>query len=286
MSQNNVYQTETEKYTLKLQYFIVLTSKKELFPEANLEKKLGPFKSVIKPQSSAVFSNTINPVPVKQHIGVRKESIKAYRRPNQQQETAENILIQESSKAREKMNELVLKSTAECRKDSLWNRMLIAAHSEEDLKKKKRSDTDDSKDGYYPKLNHDEFLELLRMVVKIRLADIDPKLMPFQNMSLPWYKSLYRVLQSRYQETHRCFSSPDGQVQYLVVINPKFQDMLMMLMVDNKDNKTELCAIFREVYSDTTEHTPEHPNLPLINIQDHETDFINVCCFHLWASLL
>jgi hypothetical protein len=63
---------------------------------------------------------------------------------------------------------------------------------------------------YHQKLTHDEFLELLGMVIKTSLAEIDPQLMPFQNMSLLWFKSLYKVLQSKYQETHRCFSSLDG----------------------------------------------------------------------------
>jgi hypothetical protein len=71
---------------------------------------------------------------------------------------------------------------------------------------------------YHQKLTHDEFLELLGMVIKTSLAEIDPQLMPFQNMSLLWFKSLYKVLQSKYQETHRCFSSLDGLVQYLVCI--------------------------------------------------------------------
>ena len=46
MSQSNVYQTDAERYTLKLQYFIVLTSKRDLFPVAYLEKKLGQFKTL------------------------------------------------------------------------------------------------------------------------------------------------------------------------------------------------------------------------------------------------
>lgn len=46
LSQNSVYQSETEKYTLKLQYFIVLTSQRDLFPVDFLEKKLGQFKSI------------------------------------------------------------------------------------------------------------------------------------------------------------------------------------------------------------------------------------------------
>ena len=41
-----------------------------------------------------------NPVPVKQHIGVRKQSRRPYKRTNQHQETAENILMQESTMAR------------------------------------------------------------------------------------------------------------------------------------------------------------------------------------------
>jgi hypothetical protein len=80
MSQSNVYQTEAEKYTLKLQYFIVLTSKRELFPVAYLEKKLGQFKSAIIPQLSSKYfillTNGSNLFPVtsveKQNRAVNK----------------------------------------------------------------------------------------------------------------------------------------------------------------------------------------------------------------------
>lgn len=38
-------------------------------------------------------------------------------------------------------------STAKCRRDILWQRMLVGDQTEDDGKKKKRSDTEESRDG-------------------------------------------------------------------------------------------------------------------------------------------
>ena len=37
--------TEAERTTLRLKYYIILTSKKDLYPKPTLERKLGVFKS-------------------------------------------------------------------------------------------------------------------------------------------------------------------------------------------------------------------------------------------------
>ena len=45
------------------------------------------------------------------------------------------------------MYDIIEVSTAKCRKDLLWQRMLIGDQAEEDSKRKRRSDTEESKDG-------------------------------------------------------------------------------------------------------------------------------------------
>ncbi|KAJ8305421.1 hypothetical protein KUTeg_015966 [Tegillarca granosa] len=106
------------------------------------------------------------------------------------------------------MKDMVNESKTKCRRDNLWQRMLVGDQAEEDGKRKKRSETEESKDG-----------SLLDMVVKKPLFEIDKQLMPFYNLSFQWYKSLYKYLLTRYPETHRCFSSADGHIQYIVSEN-------------------------------------------------------------------
>ena len=47
---------------------------------------------------------------------------------------------------REKIHKLAVVSMEKCRRDFLWNKLLIGDLMDEDLKRKKRSDTEDSKD--------------------------------------------------------------------------------------------------------------------------------------------
>lgn len=66
------------------------------------------------------------------------------------------------------------------------------------------------------KLEFEEFLELLGMSVQMSLDSIDAKLIPFLNMNFLWYSGLFKKLQAKYPDTHRCFTSSDGLVQYIV----------------------------------------------------------------------
>lgn len=86
------------------------------------------------------------------------------------------------------------------------------------------------------KLEFEEFLELLGMSVQMSLDSIDAKLIPFLNMNFLWYSGLFKKLQAKYPDTHRCFTSSDGLVQYIVSwcyqlrysVNRCFQSQIMI----------------------------------------------------------
>ena len=61
-----------------------------------------------------------------------------------------------------------------------------------------------------------EFEELLNFVTRVSLRDIDATLVPLHHMSMAWYRSLIKVLRTKYAERHRYFSLPDASVQYVV----------------------------------------------------------------------
>ncbi|XP_060082039.1 KICSTOR complex protein SZT2-like [Ylistrum balloti] len=278
-SQQVNFQNESERTLLKLHYFVVMTSCRELFPKATIDNKEGT-KGVFLEE----LRDRSKPVPVKQHIGVRQETVRTSRTSDVHNTPGYNLLMEEAQLAREKIESMVEVSTEKCRKDLLWQRMLVGEQSEEDGRRKKRSETEESRD-VYQKLSFDEFLELLAKVVKTPLGELDPMLMQLESMNFMWYKGLFRVLQTHYPETHRCFFSHDGQTQYILILNPNYLDMFMMLMLDNTEKRTDLCAIFRESITDQ-EHSPENPNLSVLGMHSHVEDFVNVCCYHLWASMV
>lgn len=109
------------------------------------------------------------------------------------------------------------------------------------------------------KLEFEEFLELLGMSVQMSLDSIDAKLIPFLNMNFLWYSGLFKKLQAKYPDTHRCFTSSDGLVQYIVSwcyqlrysVNRCFQ-IQIMIKLDISFSFFVSCAtillIFRNFY--------------------------------------
>ncbi|KAK3091384.1 hypothetical protein FSP39_019468 [Pinctada imbricata] len=273
-SQQLNFQIEAEKNSLRLNYFLILTSKIELFPTA--DRKGEEFKDMVLQELSQRSK------PVKQHIGARKQQQVS---PNILKTPAGLLLMQEAEIARKRMFEIVEVSTAKCRKDLLWQRMLIGDQTEEDAKRKPRSETEESRDGIQ-RLSFEEFLELLEMTTKTSLSDIDKQLVSLHNMSLPWYKGLYKKLQTKYPEMHRCFTSSDGNVQCILILNPNWLDMLMMLKIDSRSNKVEMCSVFKEPLSDQGETLDGSVSLSSSSYHALVEDFVNVCCFYLWSTML
>lgn len=139
---------------------------------------------------------------------------------------------------------MIERSEVKCRKDSLWQRMLIGGKLEEKDNVSLWTKTkffewffflkilkytfllcdrfDQTCTTFFflhlqlQKLEFEEFLELLGMSVQMSLDSIDAKLIPFLNMNFLWYSGLFKRLQAKYPDTHRCFTSSDGLVQYIV----------------------------------------------------------------------
>ncbi|XP_041357997.1 KICSTOR complex protein SZT2-like isoform X2 [Gigantopelta aegis] len=282
-------QSESEMMTLRLKYFIILTRSRDCFPMKTLEKKLGEFRSALTRTSSygpqevpSGGDDMSKPVPVKQHLSVRQEDVNYLGFSNVHQAPIYDMVQNEVQAGRDKIEQMVQLSRVKCSLDYLWKRMLS---KEGDIRKKKRSETEESRDGSLKSLSFDEFKELLRMVALTPLSEIDAQLIPFMNMSFAWYYSLLDVLISRYPDTHRCFVSTDNQQKYILVLNPNYLDMFMMMSLDFRLERAELCMVLREPLLNK-EHTPLSPNLPVLSMQTHIESFVNACVFHTWASML
>ncbi|ESO95894.1 hypothetical protein LOTGIDRAFT_144386, partial [Lottia gigantea] len=243
---------DTDRPILRLKYFVLLTRRQDCFPLKNLEKRLVG----IRPNR---LLPTVQPVPVKQHIGVRQEIVDYLGYSNKHQAAIYELLSREMKSSCNEIKEMVETSKSKCRRDLLWKRML---NNEEEQKKRRKTDLEDNR-----KLSYDEFQELLKMVIRTPLSNEDVQLLPLSTMPVSWYRTLVPILMSKYSNHYRCFTSTDGLNQCIVII---FQDLSKVI----QEAITEQDSILTS------------PNFSTISMYSHIEDFVNTCCFHLWSTLL
>ncbi|BFY99733.1 hypothetical protein BsWGS_02773 [Bradybaena similaris] len=289
-----------EPMKLILKYFTVLTRQRDCYPIRTLEKAFGEFRGtaghstcrkksagsedLLKIEEQEELESSL-PVPVRQHIGMRKEHVNYRGYSNVQQFALFSSLLNQSTIGREKILEMVEMSKQKCRRDYLWQR-LLTSHSDFDDGRKRRVDADDTTESVLSPLSSHEFCELLKTVTISSLWEIDAQLSPLFHMPHPWYRGLFSALANKYPGAHRCFSSPDKQTQYIVVLNANNLDMFAMLSVNDSTEQTDMCMVMKEPVMDEFKHSPDKPNLPLYSLQTHVEDFVNVCCWHCWTSMI
>jgi hypothetical protein len=61
---------------------------------------------------------------------------------------------------------------------------------------------------------------------------MDPRLSPLLCQPLSWYQALSRVLMAKYGDHCRVFMGPDGNIQHIVVLHPRYVEAFMMLSID------------------------------------------------------
>ena len=108
-------------------------------------------------------------------------------------------------------------------------------------------------------LSHVEFLELISLVHHETLDKFDARLAPLLRMRPAWYTGLARVLQNKYMQHCRQFSSEDGQVSsssmtfqvlinvqvhHTVVLHETNLSMFALLSVDSEEGT--LAIVHRE----------------------------------------
>ncbi|RUS85224.1 hypothetical protein EGW08_006985 [Elysia chlorotica] len=278
---------------LTLKYFTVLTRQRDCYPIRTLQRAFGdfggkrPLGQVASVGSAGVSSmgDPCKPVAVKQHIGLRKEHVNYRGYSNIHQRLMYAALVTQSEKGREKILEMVKISEKKCRRDYLWQRLIIS-RNETDDGIKRRSETSDSSESILSPLSSLEFCELLESVAVSPLDEIDPQLTPLFNMPLSWHQGLFSTLTTKYPEAYRCFQSPDRKTNYILVLNANNLDMFAMLSLNKAEARTELSVVMKEPVADDCMHSPSQPNLPLYSLQTHVEDFVNVCCYHVWSSML
>lgn len=348
----NIGKSEKEKDVLRMKYFVVMTSKRQLYPMYGGEKKLGKFRTVstsgaLKLHKKIVTgsSNLLTPGPsrpggtpesgpvsgqssvsvralmgttgpssrettpdqdlegtsIKSHIlgmraeegaswsiqfklkqsdrrqsslleqsklsGIRQESVNYVGYFSQHEETMKSVIQGQAGAGEEAVIRVVTGAMVDCRRDSLWQKLL--------------QDTDPGHVSPHVSLSHVEFLELISLVHHETLDKFDARLAPFLQKRPAWYLGLARVLQNKYGQFCRQFSSEDGQVQHTVVLHETNLSMFALLSVDREEGN--LAIVHRESVPGGGYRSGHHMLGSLHSLLE---GFVEACTFHAWSLLL
>ncbi|XP_036427345.1 KICSTOR complex protein SZT2 isoform X5 [Colossoma macropomum] len=301
-------QSEGERHLLRLHYYVIMTSQRELFPRLTADmrrfKKLpqiyrdpsDPYRDLSgrvpleraeqgstggqEPETD-LWEETTNSTPTPM-TSPEPQAVEA-NLLGAQAGLAEGLdssglfyssplfplLNSEVNSACRQIQSSVEQAMGHCRRDNLWRRLFHGEH----LDKLKLS-----------KLTFAELEELLNAVQSRSVGEIDPQLDCFLTMSPAWYQSLIKVLLSRFHQSCRHFVDDSG-IQYLAVLNQKFTDCFVLVFLDAQAGKTSLKVVFREPLPSQ----PQPSNSPppqLVSMYHHLESVINTACYNLWTGLL
>ncbi|KAM4548799.1 KICSTOR complex protein SZT2 isoform 3-T3 [Odontesthes bonariensis] len=289
-------QSDGERHLLRLEFYVIMTSQRELFPRLTADmrrfKKLPQIYRDPNELGSRVpqdRTELTGPSGDDQDLWEETSSEAAATsassdgsefyplarsRPEAQGLLYASplfpLLNNEVASARKQIQTSVEQAMGHCRRDNLWRRLFHGEHVALDKLK-------------LAKLSFTELEELLEAVHSRSVAEIDPQLDCFLTMSPAWYQSLIKVLLNRFPQSCRHFD--DNGIQYLAVLNQKFTDCFVLVFLDNQAGKTSLKVVFRELLPSQPQASGSPPP-QLTSMYHHLESVINTACYNLWTGLL
>lgn len=141
---------------------------------------------------------------------IRQESINYLGYYSSHEQLMQQMIMSQASKAREHITSMIERGALHCRTHLLWNKLL----ENKSL------------------MNYQEFTELCNLAKIKSLSSIDPRLTPLINQPVTWYQALSKVLQNKYQDYHKQYISPDGNITHHLILHPNYLQAFMMLTID------------------------------------------------------
>ncbi|XP_073214106.1 KICSTOR complex protein SZT2 isoform X7 [Lepidochelys kempii] len=285
-------QSEAERHVLRLRFYVIMTSQRELFPRLTADMRR--FKKQPRLQRESTLEPVVGraaweaPEPgqgcqqqAERDLWQEVEDSSEFYAGGAQVKLGPGLfytsplfplLASEVAVAQKQLSSMVQLAKCHCRRDTLWKRLFLLEPLASDKLK-------------LGKLSLGELEELLNAVHGKSIADIDPQLGCFLTMTVPWYQSLIKVLLSRFPQSCCHFHNVETGTQYLVVLNQKFTDCFVLVFLDSHSGKTSLTVVFREPFPVQPQNS-ESPLPQLVSTYHHLESVINTACFNLWTGLL
>ncbi|XP_067370627.1 KICSTOR complex protein SZT2 isoform X3 [Channa argus] len=287
-------QSDGERHLLRLRFYVVMTSQRELFPRLTADmrrfKKLPQIHRDLGELGGRLPQDRVEACGTRgaeQDLWEETSEASAVSVPSDGNEFYPLVrgepgqglfypsplfplLNNEVASARRQIQTSVEQAMGHCRRDNLWRRLFHGENLALDKLK-------------LTKLSFNELEELLEAVQSRSVGEIDPQLDCFLTMSPAWYQSLIKVLLNRFPQSCRHFDS--NGIQYLAVLNQKFTDCFVLVFLDAQAGKTSLKVVFREPLPSQPQASSSPPP-QLVSMYHHLESVINTACYNLWTGLL
>lgn len=316
---------------LRVKYYIVLTSRRELYPKGDAanESNNGKLCPVNTPEplctrhhascsasncpclsnvNSGAYHKLVSPPapPPSLHEGhqhfhghhqhssavsrrppqlpdyIREERVRYMGYFSSHDQLMQKIIDEQKDTMEQFIRQLITKAAVDCRRDLLWQRLLIGRPHPEQTKKGGRQSRSTSasvvsaaslKEDIISRetvgpLYYSDFNELLGLVQVIPLKTVDPRLEKLLHQTVSFYQSLIKVLigssssgtgssssatsslqnpqSSQSQFNYREFVSPDHQVHQLAIFTQDAHKSIVMVQVNTDRAQCDIFVVFKD----------------------------------------
>ncbi|CAH1982614.1 unnamed protein product [Acanthoscelides obtectus] len=279
---------------LHLKYYLILTSKREIYPKSEIEEKLGKFRTVSStarslssttdkdsnPNLTETFESSTEYASISRknsngsinqeesstqsnslpYVQLSQEIVNYLGYYSSHEQLMQQLILDRANNTQKHIKDMVSKGMVHCRTHLLWNRLIAPQEL----------------NG----LSYEEFLELKKLAKLQHLCEMHPNLGPLLNQPLSWYQGLAKLLLNKYVDHNRTFISPDGNVQHYVILHQRYFGAFMLLSLDLHTSRGELYAVYREP------HKQEDADLCLAYQKSLLDGFVNCICFYLWSGMI
>ncbi|PSN35424.1 hypothetical protein C0J52_13195, partial [Blattella germanica] len=220
------------------------------------------------------------------HIEIRQEAVNYLGYYSSHEQLMQQLILEQADSAMRRIFLMVSRGMVHCRTHLLWNK--LQCYAPRDLERRRDRDRDelaprDLMAGHG--LTYNEFWELRTLAIVEPLSQLDPRLSPLLCQPLTWYQGLGKVLMSKYEHHYRMFMSPDGNVQHIVILHPRYVEAFVMLSLDMQSSRGDLAVVYQKPLPNRENSSSECLEFCLADIQALVEGFVNACCFHLWKHL-
>jgi hypothetical protein len=141
---------------------------------------------------------------------IRQESVNYLGYYSSHEQLMQQLIMSQATAAHRHISNMIEQGALDCRTHLLWNRLLESRST----------------------LTYAEFAELCSLACVESLSKLDPRLTPLVNQPIAWYHGLAKLLQNKYQEYHKQFNAPDGNIMHHLILHPNYVQAFMMLTID------------------------------------------------------
>ncbi|RDD36404.1 Protein SZT2 [Trichoplax sp. H2] len=255
-----IIESQTNNEVLFLKYFVITTTKKEKMPSISSYFNKDSFTASKKKQKTSQHSSG---------LGLTTKVIKQVR---------ENALME--------ITETIVKAQDHNYRNQLWVQTFLQPVDEENSKRQAIGRKSD-----FIAIEPSEAIEkLMGLVYKHDLTLVDRNLSVFVSMPLGWQKEFLRFMVAKHREYRHVISS-DEMTQYLIMINPKWNDMCIIVTINEREKKTSMSELYRcRSHYDRVTQIPDNDSESNNNkrqcCHEHLQRFVDNLCRFAWSKLL